>query len=218
MSWLDSWLEFLDDDCPWHEEGCPPTCNWIATPEDLEIQLRGRFQPTREMKIGTEFHSALELFLVGENEGDEELLYGPHMEHRFDFAEVDVTLPIGATLEVRRDAEVAPGVVLTGKPDAVLRDVIYDWKSTWSTPDIDRYHDSMQWRAYLELVPEANDFEYFIFQVADPLKRQAEDIIRVRRVATYRQHRYEGMAKEVRDTACELATWMESRGLEGYAG
>ena len=94
--------------------------------------------------------------------------YGGHKvgTTEFDLGRVEVTLSLPDLMEseVSTEIELLDGerCRLNGIIDAQIGTRIIEYKTTKRTGD--RYFDSMQWRAYLLMVPEAHEVRYEIFQ------------------------------------------------------
>ena len=55
-------------------------------------------------------------------------------------------------------------VILSGKCDAIAGARLIDYKTTWRSIDLPKYHDALQWRCYLALHPQCISFRYEVFQ------------------------------------------------------
>lgn len=172
-----------------------------AGPEWLIDRLT-LFEPSPAMAAGSAFHAALERL-----PNSASLLV--HEGYQFAFrCDAEITLPSQRELKIER--EIIPGVMLVGKVDAIDGNRIVDYKLT-AHLDVERYADSMQWRAYLTLF-ETNEFEYSIFEGSPERSSDFNYIIRAHHSLKF--YSYPGMSSDVKKCATDLAAFVRSHNVE----
>ena len=193
---LESWRYFLHG-TKW--DGSP------ALTQDKYIRrLRRMEPPTPAMEKGIKFHKHIET--------------GGH-EHAgiFDW-QCDVELPRPSAVEVpvsRKYRMHGMDVDLRGRIDALVGLEVVDYKTGKRSPGYLDYMESWQWKAYLAMLPECDDFRYEHFVVLDPL-RSAPHLYRIVRHQSIPLQRYAGMEGEVEDALREylgLLLHFEDSGL-----
>lgn len=189
VSNLDAWCKFLEPEIP----------EWEVEQEDFIAQLRGETEPNDAMLAGTAFHALMETA----NLGDE---HGHAVSQGFTFAfteEIAIELPVTRESEISRIYDTPSGpVLLTGHIDGQLADgTVIDYKLT-KTFDAERYADSMQWRAYLDIIG-ARRFRY----IAIENKLEDRHVI-VRGAHTLDFWAYPEMHADVQQRVAELAEFV----------
>lgn len=129
------------------------------TLDELLARLRRETEPTDELLAGIAWHKALENL-----DDQSELLLIEQDGYRFTI-EADIELPYAEQREIKKEAVFTIGeheVTLVGKADVVNANSVADYKLT-SNPNLEKYFDAFQWRAYL-VIFQALFFEYLVFQ------------------------------------------------------
>lgn len=156
------------------------------TVEELVSRLRRETPANRAMAMGTAWHAVLEHATDGDITQVE--------RDGFTFSvECDAAITLPQIREIRADATfVVDGTVVTlsGGCDGITGNVVTDHKLT-ARPDPEKYFDSFQWRAYLELFG-ADVFEYVLYHAKDE-----GDVVRIRDVHPFRLYRYPGMRDDL---------------------
>jgi hypothetical protein len=155
----------------------------------LLARLRRESPPTDAMLAGTALHTALE----NGTEGDFSELSADGYTFELRIND-ELDLPAVREIKSTRDYEIdGVTVTLVGKVDAILGKRVDDHKLT-SRFDAERFLNSMQWRAYLEVF-DANEFRWNVFEgrpeSADP-KRYV-----INGFHPLRMHRYPGMGEDL---------------------
>lgn len=156
------------------------------TLEELLARLRREAPPNRAMKIGTAFHSILE------DPPEDELITVERDGFNFVIeCEAEITLPQVREIRAEKAYQIdgAP-VTLTGGCDGISGNVVTDHKLT-AKPNPEKYLDSMQWRAYLDIY-DADVFEYILYHGLD----KGDQII-IRDVSPFRFYRYPEMERDL---------------------
>ena len=156
------------------------------TTEELISRLRRESPPNRAMAMGTAWHAILE------NPPDDELLAVERDGFNF-LIECDADIELPQIREIRAEKTyVVDGVsvTLTGGCDGITGNVVTDHKLT-ARPDPEKYLDSYQWRAYLDIYG-ADVFEYILYHASDK-----DDQVIIRDVVPFRFYRYPGMASDL---------------------
>ena len=152
------------------------------TKEDLIARLRRETPPNRAMAMGTAWHAVLK-----EPPKDEILMIS---QGGFTFiveAEASITLPQVCEIRAQK-TYIVDGlpVTLTGRCDGISGNIVYDHKLT-SRPDPEKYFDSFQWRAYLDIF-RADTFRYVLWHALDK-----SDSIIIRDFSEFPVYRYPTM-------------------------
>jgi hypothetical protein len=163
--------------------------------EELLKRLRGETEPTPAMLAGRAFHKMFELAEYGDE------LQSPIVDNwQFVFA-IEGQIGLPAIRELKGEVVLATPsgpVTLVGKVDSLDGMIVHDYKLT-ERFEAERYTDSYQWRAYLEMFG-ATHFVYDVFQA-----RYDEQ-----RVTIYDYHRlplnaYRGMRTDLERAVAGLA-------------
>lgn len=164
---------------------------WWRKLEDMSLddflsRLRRESAPSRQMEIGTAWHKVLENppaddFSVVDQDG-----------FQFDIqCDAQIVLPQVREIRAEKSYDIAgTRVTLTGGCDGISGNVVTDHKLT-ARPDPEKYMDSYQWRAYLEIFG-ADVFEYVLYHAKD----EGEWIV-IRDVAPFRFYRYPEIERDL---------------------
>lgn len=156
------------------------------TTEELVSRLRREEPPNQAMAMGTAWHSILE------NPPEDELLAVERDGFTF-LVECDAEITLPQIREIRAEKSyVVDGltVTLTGGCDGITGNLVTDHKLT-ARPDPEKYLDSYQWRAYLDIFG-ADVFEYILYQASEKDGR-----VIIRDVSPFRFYRYPNMASDL---------------------
>lgn len=158
VSDLDSWIRFVEPAMPEFE----------VSLEDFLAQMRRESIPSEDMRCGQAFHTMLEKATSGDYFDGEEV-----EGFTFSFGgnfEVAIPAEREAMIEKVYETKFGP-VLLRGKFDGRDSGIVTDYKLTTSTFDAERYAESLQWRAYLDMTGD-RQFRYLVFQA----KRRDRDV------------------------------------------
>lgn len=158
------------------------------TTEELISRLRRESPPNRAMAMGTAWHSILE------NPPSDELLAVERDGFTF-LIECDADIELPQVREIRAEKTyMVDGVLvtLTGGCDGITGNVVTDHKLT-ARPDPEKYLDSYQWRAYLDIYG-ADVFEYILYHALD---REKDGQVIIKDVMPFRFYRYPEMASDL---------------------
>lgn len=173
---------------------------WIDDPKtDLDYvdELVGRIE-TPAMRLGTAFEDAL---------------VGKPPTPGFTFTgDIRWNRPAALQVPVRYEVplpDLGVRVVLSGRLDGIDGDVVVDVKATAKPFNLDKYHDSWQWRVYL-LASGYRRFRYDVFRLLESRRTPGE--FWVADQTDFECQAYPEMASEV---AAGTAEWVEALlGLE----
>lgn len=194
VSDLDQWLRYA---YPEREE-------FEVSQEDFLRYLRRESEQTEQMLAGVAFHTLLETAKLGD---EIDCLYGVEQDgFRFRFnGDLDLPLPAEREPEVMQSVystRVGP-VLLRGRIDAApMPRFLDDYKLTFGTFDAERYADSYQWRAYLDMKPGVR-FRYLVFEAS--LRGKDVSIAGVHELVFWS---YPEMHRDVCDLVGELAEFV----------
>ena len=201
---------------------------WLSPPEDSPFgppksPLRGiteREEPQSEnMEYGTDFHNTfLGLQMVGLPARWPDILPGD-----IGLWALKAPTPFSPTKKVeqtrveaveeryfsRLTMDDGREVVLTGKFDMLIGSTVIDFKVSASTPEIERYHKSLQWKAYLMMT----GCQFFAYIAIHRGKLRRDGTIHVPRTRETVFTRYEGMAEDVRQGAQAAYLWLRENDL-----
>lgn len=187
---LDQWVRFVEPERPEFE----------VTIEDFLAQMRRESVATPEMNAGSAIHEVLEKAALGDAIGTIDA--GGHVFHfEGDFTVTAMPEREGEIIEKVFDTPSGPAL-LRGRTDARDPFEVVDYKLTFSTFDAERYADSLQWRAYLDMTGRTK-FRYVVFKA----KWKGPEII------VQEQHElvlwaYPGMTAEVHTRVIELSEFV----------
>jgi hypothetical protein len=154
---------------------------------ELIARLKHLMPSSEAMEAGTALHKALEMAEPGEFKG----LAADGFTFSFD-ADAEIELAPIREIKAERDYLIDDcAVTLVGKVDAINGRHVADHKFT-ARFDPDRYLDSMQWRAYLDMF-DADAFQWNIFEALESAPKN----YLVRNVHKLTMHRYPGMGQDV---------------------
>lgn len=154
---------------------------------ELIARLKHLMPSSEAMEAGTALHKALELSEPGEFKG----LAADGFTFSF---ETDAEIDLSPIREIKAEREYLIDdvtVTLVGKVDVLNGKRVDDHKFT-AKFDPDRYLDSYQWRAYLDMF-DADLFRWNIFEAIESAPKN----YLVRNVHKLQMHRYPGMAADV---------------------
>lgn len=158
------------------------------TIEELVSRLRRESPPNRAMELGTAWHSILE-------EPPEDDLVAVERNGFTFVVECDAEITLPQVREIRAEKTYMVdgiAVTLTGGCDGISGNVVTDHK-TASKLDPERYADSYQWRAYLDIFG-ADVFEYILYQALD---RGEDKPVIIKDVMPFRFYRYPDMEADL---------------------
>lgn len=156
------------------------------TTDELVSRLRRESPPNRAMAMGTAWHNILE------NPPNDELVAVECDGFNF-LIECDAEITLPQVREIRAEKTYSVDgvdVTLTGGCDGITGNVVTDHKMT-ARPDPEKYFDSYQWRAYLDIYG-ADVFEYVLYHALDRGEDKGNQVI-VRDVVPFRLYRYPEM-------------------------
>lgn len=192
VSDLDQWVRFIE---PEREE-------FEVSTEDFLAYMNRVAPESEDMLCGKAFHSLLEKANVGDCFDD--VLTGTECEgFRFHFdADLEVTLPMIRESSVEKIYQTPVGpVLLRGKLDGEGLEAV-DYKLTTSTFDAERYAESLQWKAYLDMTG-ASRFRYLVFE-----SKRNDAHVFIRALHEMPLWSYPGMHEEVARRVGELAEFV----------
>jgi hypothetical protein len=175
--------------------------------DDLIARLTHAEQPTPAMEAGRAFAKLMERHPDGPV--DDSLVVDGW---RFFFDEVDADLSRAALREIKAEKVYATPdgpVTLVAKADGVNGRTVHDQKLTgrW---DAEKYLESLQWRAYLDLF-DADTFVYDVFVGKVDDRRQTVNVTDYHRLAFYRYPQLgRDVERAVRDLAAVIAEYVPS--------
>lgn len=164
------------------------------TTEELVSRLRREEPPNRAMAMGTAWHG----FLEDHQPDPDEIGVEAVRRDGFTFlVECDAEITLPQIREIRAEKTYAIDglpVTLTGGCDGITGNVVTDHKLT-ARPDPEKYLDSYQWRAYLDIY-NADVFEYILYHALDRGEEKGNQVI-IRDVSTFRFYRYPGIQSDL---------------------
>lgn len=193
VSDLDQWVRFIE---PEHE-------NFELSLDDFLAYMRRQSAPTDDMAAGSAFHALLENAEVGQEFDDIEGVESDGFRFFFDALDAELALPPLREESVERIYQTPSGpVLLRGKVDGFEPRTVLDYKLTFGQFDAERYADSLQWRAYLDMTSEPR-FRHVVFE-----GKRIERGVWIRGVHDFEQWAYADMGAEVLRRVSELAAFV----------
>lgn len=195
----------------------------MTSAEFLE-RLRGE-EDNDDMRAGRIAHEALELAEAGEEiverqEGD--------IRVNFEKLEAELTLPDASQREVRVSGafETSSGLVeLRGRIDGIIGATGVDWKFS-RKPDAEIYANAWQWRLYLLLNPDLDEFSYYLFKWGSRKVKAHKDLpkeskekhhlFRVKKISgPFTFYRYANLERDCLEIMAAFCDWSQRAGWEG---
>lgn len=198
---LDNYAQYLTGNLHNYQDkdGCLPEYT-----EELFIDSLLVFRETEAMKVGTALHRALEISEYSALP-DKFAIDGYTVEVKTN---IQLEIPQLREMWVSREYE---GLCIRGIVDAMSAKTIHDYKFT-SKIDIEKYMNSWQWRVYLWMCPEHDNFVYDLFKIKIIYKKELEYI---NNGSTFDPEVGEVITDEVKKV--EIIAY-EKLGLSRYAG
>ena len=171
---------------------------WMTFDMFME-RLEGTQEPTAKMLLGTALHAAAEG--TAEDDGECYIVNDIHLAKK-ECGQLIAMLPRG--LSEVSFVERMGGVDVSSRCDLIEGLRVHDIKTTEKTINPDKYHESFQWRLYLELFG-CDQFTYHVVQMTGtkkgfmPKDYQAFDL-----------YRYDGMREECESLVRECAEFVGS--------
>ena len=176
---------------------------------DEYIRQLKREEPMSEKALqGIAVHSLLERMAQGDQEALEELHGG------FD-VQVDVKLeqPDLVELPCRRLYQIGSRkILLTGRVDALVGRTIVDYKTTGRI-NLEAYADSLQWRAYMDILTQQESFAYEVFKVFASKRGGRAVISEYKRLD---QYRYDELHGDVVAAIAEFDQFLQDLARDGW--
>ena len=174
------------------------------TTERFVERVCGREPDNEATEFGTKFHKALE---------DAVHTAGVVAFRGFDFVTVAVRLLRPQATEFEAQLTYRDGddtIIFTGHCDAIAGRTIIDYKTTAASQiDLEKYMESLQWRAYLALNERADRVRYEVFRFSkDRSKLMEHDYIEL--------SRYAGMDDDVRDAVLGYWQYVKMLAADGW--
>ena len=173
--------------------------DWMSYSDFID-GLSGKKVENDKMMAGSAFHKQLE-----------ETEQGEEIPNRFTQNEIEFELkfhkkfymPKIRELKIEKHFTVdGMSVTLVGKTDSLEGKQVWDHKLTESF-DVEKYLDSLQWRAYLDMF-DCDRFTYNCFEGAKKRSGRVE----VDDVHVFSFYRYPGLERDYQDVVYDLARFM----------
>ena len=139
--------------------------DWFKVSEKMTLQeylvrLKRQDTPSPKVVKGIKIHHWLELLA----KGDTDAQHGLNSEMDSDIM-VKLPQPDLVEIPVRKMYRVnGRNILLTGRVDALVGLTVVDYKTTWRM-NLESYADSIQWRAYMDMLPDYERFKYEVFKL-----------------------------------------------------
>jgi hypothetical protein len=191
------------------------TGDWMDL-RDLEATIMRATVPNEKMLRGIAFHSVLERpvsetpfaekqYRVASRDGSEDFVFaGEGMDRVLELWPKLPAPEVKSTFDV-------DGITVVGVADALEGVTVWEAKCTEKI-DVEKYHDSFQWRALLKLY-NARVARYVLAQGRDCGNR----FIVIDSVLPMTQYRYPRMEDDIKRLVNDCATFVCQRNLESYA-
>lgn len=181
----------------------------------MDADIMGAFVPTRQVELGSAFDRLLERPALYYRPG------APAMVQGITFPEAVVVEALAAVdprglAQVKATREYAIGddvVTLVAKFDRVFGARVREYKTRWSTFDIDAYRAGCQWRFYLD-VSGADAVDFTVFVMAEYESGE----IGLKDVHSWAEYPYPRLHEDCVGLLRGLVDYVHARGLERYCG
>lgn len=182
----------------------------FITPEDMDSTIRGEFQPTRQVALGSALDAVLERPHDRQARG---------VAMGMGFTEADIAACLGAVdlsgmpqVKLTRDYHVGPDrVTVVAKFDRINGTRVDEYKTRWSTFDIDGYLQSAQTSLYLD-ISGADEMRYHVFCFTETERGGIE----LRDTHTFSAYPYPSLHADCLELVAGLTEYVHTRGLEPY--
>ena len=207
---------------------------WIGPSSDWEFlqSLMVDREPGRAAKLGSAYHSLMDAMCrrdfiehrdvdLGFKNGRQAHAYfpGDFIDGKavgFDLPFERPAIPDDAESEVELNPMLfeESGVILHGRSDLIAGDWCWDWKTTSSAIDEDRYRSSLQGPAYM-MMSNRSAFRYSVVRFTRPRGYKGAGLYRVSEPVSVDVHMSEEAERFVRRTVSELASFIRAYGESG---
>lgn len=180
--------------------------DWMPE-RDLLDTIEGKFTPNDKIRLGLAFENILQ-------DPYRYLVPGGYVcdGFRLDRAEMDPCLDLvdrRGVFQVQA-TKAYGGREVVVKCDQLLGTTVFDWKTTQSPFDAEKYLESYQWRYTLNILP-AQEFVYQVFLLND----HGNGVVEVRGVETVRVFPYPALTADCLALLNAFSEYVSLKGLEG---
>lgn len=201
VTWVEQFRRYLSAD------------EYAPTEAQLDATIMGKFVPTRPVVLGGAFDRFLERPALYYVPGSDVMVAGitfPEALVVEALAAVDLTgIP-----QVKATREYVIGddlVTVAAKADLLHGLRVREFKTRWSTFDMDTYRNGCQWRFYLDVFGAgACDFAVFVMS-----EYESGDIV-LRDIVQWSEYPYPGLHTDCEELLRGIVGYVHLRGLERY--
>lgn len=174
---------------------------------ELQDTIRGVWTPNDKVRLGLAFEKIL-------MDPDAYLVVGGYACDGFtiDRAEMDPCLDRidrRGVFQVKAQRAYGPHDVVV-KTDQMLGATVFDWKTTTSPFNVDKYLESYQWRFTFDVLP-AKEFIYQVFLLND----HGNGVVEVRGVEEVKVYPYPALSSDCADLVFDFVEYCRVRKLDG---
>lgn len=174
--------------------------------EELGKRLRYEddSEPSEAMLQGRAFDAIVDM-LVMRNMDHAQRLHEVYVHDNYTFDGVSVEqfvapIPPGGVTQVKAVVDI-DGIKVVGKVDYLVGRCVEEYKLTQKAIQMDRYHESWQWRVYME----AFGVDVVQYRIGQAMKDRRTGVIGLRDIAAPVMYRYPQLRNELRRFVNELA-------------
>jgi energy-coupling factor transporter ATP-binding protein EcfA2 len=182
--------------------------------EALLKRIRGKYEPSRYMELGTAFHDILEK--INERYSEEKKCFIAKNGIEFDYdiiAQCYQAVNQKASFEIKTTKVFTIGneqVEVVAKVDQLFGNYVYENKTCWGGFSFERYFQSCQWKYYMDIF-EAEKVSYNVFCFYD-----AKNGIQLRGIEQFSFDRYPDLDSDLNELLTSFLEFIHSRKLEEY--
>ncbi len=182
--------------------------------EALLKRIRGKYEPSRYMELGTAFHDILEKINERYSEEKKCFIAKNGIEFNYDIiAQCYQAINQEASFEVKTTKVYDIGneqVEVVAKVDQLFGNYVYENKTCWGGFSFERYFQSCQWKYYMDIF-EAEKVSYNVFCFYD-----AKNGIQLRGIEQFSFDRYPDLDSDLNELLTSFLEFIQSRKLEEY--
>lgn len=190
------------------------TEDWFKE-EDLIAKIKGEFQWTPKMRLGTAYHACLERpqrALSGYYEQDGFRFTGEAVESMLGHIDPSGVFEVKTTKAILIAEPLFSEVILVAKCDHIVGSWISEFKTTLDSFDAEKYMASVQWKLMAWLF----DVTQITYHVALLTEDEQQNEIGLRSIESLNVFPYPALESECRELVRDFVDYLHRKGLDGW--